>query len=85
MLVVAAFSLSTMVQAYAAAAPATTPRVAELPRRDRAAQAALATFSGAFLFALVGILALGVRRQRVRLPADTERLAALAHAEDGRG
>ena len=60
MLVVATFSLSTMLQAYAAASTATTPRVARILMGDRVAQVALSTVIGAFLFSLVGILALGV-------------------------
>ncbi|MFW5678969.1 MAG: DUF2254 domain-containing protein [Pseudomonadota bacterium] len=59
MLVVATFSLSTMLQAYAAASTATTPRVARILMGDRVAQLALSTFIGAFLFSLVGLLALG--------------------------
>lgn len=58
MLIVATFSLSTMVAAYAAASTITTPRVARLLMQDTTAQDALATFVGAFLFALVGIIAL---------------------------
>ncbi len=59
MLVVATFSLSTMLQAYAAATTATTPRVARILMGDRVAQLTLSTAIGAFLFSLVGILALG--------------------------
>jgi uncharacterized membrane protein len=59
MLVVATFSLSTMLQAYAQASTATTPRVARILMGDRVAQLALSTFIGAFLFSLVGLLALG--------------------------
>lgn len=58
MLVVATFSLATMVAAYAVASSATTPRVAELLIQDSRAQNALATFLGSFLFSLVGIIAL---------------------------
>ena len=58
MLVVATFSLSTMVAAYAAADGSTTPRASRLLIEDGTAQNALSTFIGAFLFALVGIIAL---------------------------
>lgn len=58
MLIVATFSLATMVAAYAVASSATTPRVAELLIQDSRAQNALATFLGSFLFSLVGIIAL---------------------------
>ncbi|MGN6097422.1 MAG: DUF2254 domain-containing protein [Bosea sp. (in: a-proteobacteria)] len=58
MLTVAIFSLSTMVSAYGAAANSATPRATYLLQADTGAQNALATFIGAFLFSLVGIIAL---------------------------
>ena len=58
MLVVATFSLSTMVTAYNAAASGTTPRVVQLLVTDSRAQNAIGTFIGGFLFSLVGIIAL---------------------------
>ena len=58
MLVVATFSLSTMVAAYNAAAAGTTPRVVQLLVADTRAQNAIGTFVGGFLFSLVGIIAL---------------------------
>lgn len=58
MLTVAIFSLSTMVSAYGAAASSATPRATYLLQADRGAQNALATFIGAFLFSLAGIIAL---------------------------
>jgi uncharacterized membrane protein len=58
MLTVTIFSLSTMVSAYSAAASAATPRATQLLQQDSSAQNALATFIGAFLFSLVGIIAL---------------------------
>lgn len=58
MLTVAIFSLSTMVSAYGAAASSATPRATYLLRADTGAQNALATFIGAFLYSLVGIIAL---------------------------
>lgn len=58
MLVVTVFSLSTMVAAYATTSASATPRATELLLRDNAAQNALSTFIGAFLYSLVGIIAL---------------------------
>lgn len=58
MLAVTTFSLSTMVAAYAAASSSATPRAATLLIEDSAAQRALATFVGAFLFSIVGLIAL---------------------------
>lgn len=58
MLIVATFSLSTAISAYAAASSSTTPRVTELLMQDPTAQNALSTFVGGFLFALVGIIGL---------------------------
>jgi len=58
MLIVATFSLSTVISAYAAASSATTPRATELLMQDPTAQNALSTFVGAFLFSLVGIIGL---------------------------
>ena len=58
MLAVATFSISTMVQAFASASTGATPRAAQLVVEDRTAQRALATFIGAFVFSLVGLIAL---------------------------
>lgn len=58
MLAVATFSLSTMVQAFVSAGSGATPRAAQLVVEDRAAHQALATFIGAFVFSLVGLIAL---------------------------
>lgn len=58
MLSVMIFSLSTLVSAYASATSNTTPRATQLLISDSTAQNALATFLGAFLFSLVGIIAL---------------------------
>ena len=58
MLTVATFSLSTLVAAYAAATNTATPRATTLLMEDSTAQNALGTFIGAFLFSLVGIIAL---------------------------
>lgn len=58
MLSVMIFSLSTIVSAYASATSNTTPRATQLLMSDSTAQNALATFLGAFLFSLVGIIVL---------------------------
>ncbi len=60
MLVVTTFSLSTMVAAYAAASSNVTPHSTKLLLEDNTAQNALSTFIGAFLFSLVGIIALSM-------------------------
>ena len=61
MLSVMIFSLSTLVSAYASATSNTTPRATQLLIADSTAQNALATFLGAFLFSLVGIIVLQTR------------------------
>lgn len=58
MLVVATFSLATMIAAYSVASSSATPRVTELLLEDTSAQNALSTFVGGFLFALVGLIGL---------------------------
>lgn len=58
MLTVTIFSLTTMVSAYASAASSVTPRATRLLLEDTTSQNALSTFLGAFLFSLVGIIAL---------------------------
>jgi uncharacterized membrane protein len=58
MLIVATFALSVMVQAYGAAATTATPRATQLLTEDASAQRALAAFIGAFLFSIVGLVAL---------------------------
>lgn len=58
MLAVTIFSLSTMVAAYIAANSNVSPRSIRLLEEDGTAQNALGTFVGAFLFSLVGIIAL---------------------------
>ncbi|MGE6331633.1 DUF2254 domain-containing protein [Stenotrophomonas sp. NPDC077659] len=58
MLTVTTFSLSTMVSAYGSASTSATPRAARLLIEDSRAQGALATFIGAFLFSIVGLIAL---------------------------
>ena len=58
MLAVTTFSLTVMVTAYSAATSDVTPRAAKLLREDPTTQNVLAVFVGAFLFSLVGIIAL---------------------------
>lgn len=58
MLIVATFSLSTMVAAYSAASQGVTPRAARLLMEDRDSQNALSIFLGAFIFSIVAIIAL---------------------------
>lgn len=58
MLAVTTFSLTTLVSATNAAASGATPRATSLLLEDRTAQRALSTFLGAFLFSLIGLIAL---------------------------
>lgn len=58
MLAVTTFSLSIAVSAFASAASSATPRATALLQEDHTTQNVLATFLGAFLFSLVGIVAL---------------------------
>ncbi|MBD7952750.1 DUF2254 domain-containing protein [Stenotrophomonas sp. Sa5BUN4] len=58
MLTVTTFALSTMVAAYGSAATNATPRASRLLIEDTRAQGTLATFVGAFLFSIVGLIAL---------------------------
>lgn len=59
MLTITVFSLSTMMAAFAAATDRVTPRARRLLQEDRDSLNALSTFVGAFLFSLVGLIALG--------------------------
>ena len=59
MLVVTSFSLTTMVSAYSAATNNVTPRATKILIEDSTTQNALGTFTGSFLYSLVGIVALG--------------------------
>jgi uncharacterized membrane protein len=59
MLVVATFSLGTLISALAVASNSTTPRVTELLMQDARVQNAIGVFVGAFLFALAGLIGLG--------------------------
>ncbi|MER5173577.1 DUF2254 domain-containing protein [Thioclava kandeliae] len=58
MLTVSTFSLSIMVSAFSAAQGSATPRAITLLQSDRLTQHVLASFIGAFVYALVGIIAL---------------------------
>ena len=58
LLAVATFSLGAMVTAYTSISQAATPRAAILVTSDRATQRSLATFVGAFLYAVVGLTAI---------------------------
>ncbi|MEJ6394468.1 DUF2254 domain-containing protein [Gymnodinialimonas sp. 2305UL16-5] len=56
MLAVTTFSLSIAVNAYTAAAQTATPRAVALLQSDKITQTTLATFLGAFVYALVAII-----------------------------
>lgn len=58
MLVIATFSVSSMVAAYASASGTATPRSFSLVIADDSSQNALSTFIGAFIFSIVGLIAL---------------------------
>lgn len=60
MLVVATFSLATMVAAYAAAAQSATPWATKVMIDDPIAQSVIATYVGAFVFAAVGLVGLSL-------------------------
>lgn len=57
MLVIATFSVASMVSAYASAASTATPRSFTLVVADDASQNALSTFVGAFIFSIVALTA----------------------------
>ncbi|MGY6551693.1 MAG: DUF2254 domain-containing protein [Erythrobacter sp.] len=58
MLAVTTFSLSVAVSAFAAASSSATPRATALLQEDPTTQNVLATFLGAFLFGLLGLIGL---------------------------
>ena len=58
MLVIATFSVASMVSAYASAATTATPRSFPLVVADDASQNALSTFIGSFIFSIVALTAL---------------------------
>ncbi|MBW3559101.1 MAG: DUF2254 domain-containing protein [Proteobacteria bacterium] len=61
MLAVATFSLATMVAAVGSVMGNTSPRAAGLLLDDRSAQNALSSFIAAFIFSVVGLVAVGAR------------------------
>lgn len=61
LLAVATFSVGAMVTAYTAVSAQATPRVAALVTSDEQTQKALATFVGAFLYAIVAVTAINAR------------------------
>ena len=61
LLAVATFSLGAWVSAYTAVSQAASPRVAALVTSDQQTQKALATFVGAFLYAVVAVTAVHAR------------------------
>ena len=60
MLVVSTFSLSVLASAYASATNAGTPRARRLVVAEPQAQKSVAVFLAAFIFSIVGLVALGV-------------------------
>lgn len=58
MLVIATFSVSSMVSAYASAGSTATPRTFSLIIADDVSQNALSTFIGVFIFSIVALVAL---------------------------
>ncbi len=58
MLVIATFSVASMVSAYASASSSATPRAFSLVLADDVSQNALSTFIGAFIFSIVSLIAL---------------------------
>ncbi|MDZ7589544.1 MAG: DUF2254 domain-containing protein [Rubrivivax sp.] len=62
MLVVSTFSLSVLANGYASAASAGTPRATRLVVAEPRSQKAVAVFLAAFIFSMVGLIALGTGR-----------------------
>lgn len=60
MLVVSTFALSVLASAYASAANAGTPRATRLVVAEPRSQKAVAVFLAAFIFSMVGVIAMGV-------------------------
>lgn len=58
MLVIATFSVASMVSAYASASSTATPRAFTLVISDDVSQNALSTFIGAFIYSVVGLIAI---------------------------
>lgn len=59
MLVIATFAVASMVSAYASASNTASPRAFALLVADDISQRALSTFIGAFIFSIVGLVAVG--------------------------
>lgn len=80
MLSVTTFSLSIMTGAFGAAASGATPRATELLKQDGVTQNVLATFTGAFLFSLSGLIGLqtGIYEEAGRLVLFVVTLVVLA-------
>jgi uncharacterized membrane protein len=62
MLVVSTFALSVLASAYASASSAGTPRATRLVVAEPHSQKAVAVFLAAFIFSVVGVIALGTGR-----------------------
>lgn len=62
MLVVSTFALSVLASAYASASSAGTPRATRLVVAEPRSQKAVAVFLAAFIFSVVGVVALGTGR-----------------------
>ncbi|MGE0347858.1 DUF2254 domain-containing protein [Hydrogenophaga sp.] len=60
MLVVSTFALSVLASAYASASNAGTPRATRLVVAEPRSQKAVAVFLAAFIFSMVGVIAMGV-------------------------
>lgn len=60
MLVVSTFALSILVSAFASASTTGTPRATKLVVADPRAQSTVAVFLAAFIFSIVGVIALGL-------------------------
>lgn len=69
MLAVTIFSLSVMVSARQAASSQVTPRSHQILLEDTTTQSVLATFLGAFVFSLVGLIVLGTGLYSTRTAA----------------
>lgn len=67
MLGVATFAVASMVSAYASAGSGATPRAVSLLMKDQSSQNALSSFVGAFIFSIVGIVA--IRTAHYEAPA----------------
>ena len=62
MLAVSTFSLSVLASAYASASSAATPRATRLVVADPQSQKSVAVFLAAFIFSIVGVVAMGTGR-----------------------